>query len=219
MLILTGPQGSGNHVFARLFSMHPEVKGWEELKTTYWVKHNRDELAECWLYPQLLKKEYFDDYKYFVTDVSFPFNFDGVRYNPKIIEFATKVKGWGIDVTFGIITRDEGINRLQQDRVRSGATLEIAKNYFINNLLRNEFPIHFISLESFFSYKLEYLKYLEKLLDFPIGYNEPDILRFIEDSPNLKYIRPVDYYWLDEYNNEGVAIEDLLNSENRENDN
>ena len=28
MLIVTGPQGSGNHLFAKLFNLHPEVYGW-----------------------------------------------------------------------------------------------------------------------------------------------------------------------------------------------
>ena len=29
LLIVTGPQGSGNHLFAKIFNMHPSVKGWQ----------------------------------------------------------------------------------------------------------------------------------------------------------------------------------------------
>ena len=37
LLIVTGPQGSGNHLFARLFSLHENVIGWEKLHEKYWV--------------------------------------------------------------------------------------------------------------------------------------------------------------------------------------
>lgn len=209
MLILVGPQGSGNHIFARLFSMHPKVKGWEELKNNYWVKHQRDELAEYWIFPQLLKQSYFESHDFFVTDVSYPVNFDGMRYNPKIMEFAQRVKGWGIDIQFGVITRDEGINKLQQERIRAGATLDTAKNYIIENILNGEFPVHFLSMETFFAYKIEYLKHLEKLMKFPIGFDQSEILKFIDESPNQKYLKYVETYWLDEHSTVGKTLDDL----------
>ena len=34
MLIVTGPQGSCNHMFSKLFNWHPEVYGWDMEK--YW---------------------------------------------------------------------------------------------------------------------------------------------------------------------------------------
>lgn len=37
LLILTGPQGSGNHLMAKIFSTHPEVAGWTALSEKYWV--------------------------------------------------------------------------------------------------------------------------------------------------------------------------------------
>lgn len=215
MLILVGPQGSGNHLFARVFSLHDKVKGWDELKNQYFVKHQREPLAEYWIYPQLLKRNYFDSHDFFATDVSYPVNFDGMRYNPKVLEFARIVRDWDIDVKFGIITRDEGINKLQQKRIRSGPTIDSAKSFIVNDLLKSEFPVHFISLETFFAYKIEYLKYLEKLLDFPVDYDNPDILKFIEGSPNEKYLKYVESYWLDSHTTVGLTIEDLIEDDKK----
>lgn len=209
ILILIGPQGSGNHIFARLFSMHPQVRGWEELKTNYWVVHSREDFAEFWLYPQLLNKEFFEGSDYFVTSVSIPFNFDGVRYIPKIKEVIEKIKGWGIDISIGIITRDETINTFQQTRIRKNSTLDQAKDYITTEILPLKMPTHFLSLETFFSYKKSYVKYLGKLLDFPVDIDHPDILKFIETSPNEKYIKFVNEYWLDDNSVVGVSLDEL----------
>ena len=29
ILIITGPQGSGNHLYSKIFAMHPLVNGWK----------------------------------------------------------------------------------------------------------------------------------------------------------------------------------------------
>lgn len=204
LLIISGPQGSGNHIFARLFSMHPEVVGWEELKEKYWVQHSREAFSEYWIYPQLMTPEIFNNSQYHVTSVSFPFVYDGYIYKPKILEVANLAKSWGIDVKIAVIARDETINTVQQLRIRKKKTLDSARDYLNDVLLPSEFPIHFLSLETFFCYKINYLKYLEKILDFPIGYNDPDILKFIDDSPNSKYVTPIDQHWLDDQSVEGL---------------
>ena len=61
LLIVTGPQGSGNHLFARLFSAHPNVKGWESLHDKYWVPSDEEPFARYWVYPEELKKEFFEE--------------------------------------------------------------------------------------------------------------------------------------------------------------
>ena len=61
LLIVTGPQGSGNHLFARLFSAHPNVKGWESLHDKYWVPSDEEPFARYWVHPEELKKEFFED--------------------------------------------------------------------------------------------------------------------------------------------------------------
>jgi hypothetical protein len=207
LLIILGPQGSGNHIFARAFSMHPEVTGWEELKEKYWVKHCRESFAEYWWYPQLMTSEIFNNSQYHVASVSFPYVYDGYIIKPKILEVANLAKSWGIDVKIAVITRDETINKMQQHRIRKKITVDEAKEYIINELIPSEFPVHFLSLETFFSYKTNYLKYLEKILDFPIGHNDPNILKFIDESPNFKYITPIDRHWLDEECVEGFDFD------------
>jgi hypothetical protein len=195
LLITCGPQGSGNHIFARIFSMHPDVNGWDELTENYWVGHQREKFAMYWWYPQLMKPEVFDDGQYFITNVSYPYIFDGYVIKPKILEVANIAKSWGIDVQIAVIARDEKISRLQQERLRKKHTIDSAKDYIINTLLASDFPVNFISLETFFCYKTNYLKYLEKTLNFPIDHTSPEILKFIdEQSPNEKYIIPVDTY-------------------------
>ena len=54
LLILTGPQGSGNHLFAKLFSMSPAVEGWPMAKDE-WQGHHKEPFADCWEDPSLIK--------------------------------------------------------------------------------------------------------------------------------------------------------------------
>ena len=60
LLIVTGPQGSGNHLFARLFSLHENVIGWESLHDKYWVPSDQEPFARFWVHPEELTKEHFD---------------------------------------------------------------------------------------------------------------------------------------------------------------
>lgn len=198
LLIITGPQGSGNHIFSRLFSLHKDVGGWKELQDEYWIPSDLETFAEYWVYPEKLNEFDFSDHNYWVANVSCPFMFDGVRYVPKILEFAQECKKLGIDVTIAIIVRDQNINQLQQLRVRKEVTLPIALDYYYNNLLESEFNVHFLDHEAFFLHQSYYLKYVSKLLGFPIAWGDPDIMKFIEHDANSKYVKYVDEYWLDE---------------------
>lgn len=208
LLILLGPQGSGNHIFARIFSMHKDVFGWKSLTQTYYQKHNSEPFAEYFTYPQLLTEDVFSTHDYFVANVSVPFGFQGLLRYPKIIEVANIAKGFGIDVQFGILTRDEEILSVQEARTRKELSFVKAKQYVEEVLMPSEFPINFISLESFFSYKLTYLQYLSKLLKFPIV-TDDRALAFITDSPNKKYITPIDAHWLDAQENQPISIDKL----------
>ena len=51
LLIVTGPQGSGNHLFSRLLSLHPAVEGWTEILDQYWVPSDQEPFAEYWVTP------------------------------------------------------------------------------------------------------------------------------------------------------------------------
>ena len=82
LLIITGPQGSGNHLFSRLLSLHPDVNGWEELLDKYWVPSDQEPFADYWVDPYKLHENQFAGFDYHLANVSCPFMYDGVRYVP-----------------------------------------------------------------------------------------------------------------------------------------
>ena len=208
LLIITGPQGSGNHFFSRLLSTHSQVGGWKSLLDKYWVPSDEEPFAEFWVYPERLTEKHFNEYNYWLANVSCPFYYDGVRYIPKILEVAERAKSFGIDVQIAIITRDQNINSEQQLRVRKEITLPIAQEYYYTKLIPSEFKTHFLNTESFFLHKQYYLKWMEELLNFPIDYENPEILKFISEDPNKKYVKHVDEYWLDQTVWDGIRTMD-----------
>jgi hypothetical protein len=112
---------------------------------------------------------------------------------PKIAEMASKARDLGVNVQICVIVRDQYVNALQQQRVRKETTLPVAVDYF--DTLGD---VHYLDHEAFFLYKDRYLKWLSKILDFPIAWNNPDIMKFIEEGPNKKYVKYVEEHWLDE---------------------
>jgi hypothetical protein len=198
LLIITGPQGSGNHLFSRLLSLHPSVSGWEELKEKYWVPSDLEPFADFWINPESLTRAKFYGYKYHLANVSCPFMYDGVRYVPKILEVAEHASVLGVDVQIAIIVRDQNINAEQQRRVRGEVTTPIAQNYYYNTLLTSKFPVHFLDHEAFFLHKQHYLKWISKILDFPVELDSEKINQFIDKDANHKYIKYVEKYWLDQ---------------------
>jgi len=195
LLILTGPQGSGNHVLSRVFSWHPKVQGWKALLNKYWVPSDQEPFAEFWVYPERLTAEHFEHSEYFFANVSVPFFYDGVRQEPKIREVAERAQSFGIEVVVAIVCRDKNINAHQQQRVGGEVTLYSAINYFQTELLPN-FECHFISNETFFLWHANYLDYLAKLLRFPIALDQSQ--EMIDANPNKKYVHAVKDHWLDE---------------------
>ena len=198
LLIITGPQGSGNHLFSRLLSLHPDVNGWEELLDKYWVPSDQEPFADYWVDPNKLHADQFVGFEYHLANVSCPFMYDGVRYVPKIIEVANRASSFGIDVEIAIIVRDQNINAEQQRRVRREVTTPIAQDYYYNTLLTSSFPVHFLDHEAFFLHKEHYLKWVGKTLNFPVELDPAKINRFINDDANHKYVKYVDKYGLDE---------------------
>lgn len=198
LLIITGPQGSGNHLFSRLLSLHPDVNGWEELLDKYWVPSDQEPFADYWVDPDKLHADQFAGFRYHLANVSCPFMYDGARYVPKILEVAERASSFGIDVEIAIIVRDQNINAEQQRRVRGEVTTPIAQKYYYETLLASDFPVHFLDHEAFFLHKEHYLRWVSKTLDFPIELDPAKINRFIEKDANHKYVKYVDEYWLDQ---------------------
>ena len=186
LLIVCGPQGSGNHLFARLLSAHPNVKGWDSLKDNYWVPSDEEPFAKYWVNPDALV---FPPGKFFCANVSVPFFYDGVRQVPKIKEVARKAISLGVQPIIAVIVRDRNINELQQKRVGGEVTMDTALEYF------NDIACHFIDHEAFFLWKEKYIEYLGRLFEFPVTTEGID--NFITVDANHKYVVPIKEHWLD----------------------
>ena len=186
LLIVTGPQGSGNHLFARLLSAHPNVVGWDSLKDNYWVPSDEEPFARYWVHPEELK---FPEGEFFCANVSVPFFYDGVRQVPKIKEVAYQAIHQGVQPIIAVIVRDRNINELQQVRVGGECTMDTALEYF------KDLSCHFIDHEAFFLWKEKYIEYLGRLLEFPVTTEGID--NFISVDANHKYVFPVKEHWLD----------------------
>jgi hypothetical protein len=204
LLLLTGPQGSGNHIFSRIFSMHPDVKGWDAILDNYWVPTDEDFFAKYFVDPSQMTADIFESSDLFVTDISCPFVYDGNITIPKLQDFINKTESLDVKVIVGIIVRDEDINTEQQKRLRKGRTLDIALTEYSN--LSCE--LNYLSLESLFLHKQNYLKWVSKVIDFPLDYSNPNILKFLDTSPNKKYVKYVEEYWLDDVVKRGLTTFD-----------
>ena len=83
MLILTGPQGAGNHLWSKIFSLHPDVYGWKTLLENYWEAHRFSEpFAQHWRDHTLLKSFDWSQSEYYFTSISLPLGIIGSDVNP-----------------------------------------------------------------------------------------------------------------------------------------
>ena len=198
LLIVTGPQGSGNHFFSRVLSMHPDVEGWSELLDNYWIPSDQEPFAEFWVDPDKLTPGFFKNSNYFLANVSCPFFFNGVRHVPKILEVARRAQLFGLEVQIAIIVRDQNINQVQQLRVRREHTTPIAQDYYYNVLLKSDFPVHFLDHEAFFLHREHYIHWVGQLLGFPVVTDPEQLMKFVTEDANYKYIKHIESHWLDE---------------------
>jgi hypothetical protein len=202
LLLLTGPQGSGNHIFSRIFSANKFICGWSEILDNYWVPTDEDKFAKYFINPELLTQEVIDsfgNFEYYVTDISYPFVYNGVKHYPKINEFRSQLESLGFEVITAVIVRDQHINTLQQQRVRGEVTLPYAMEYYKDMKVDA-----FLDLEALFLHQERYVKWVANLINFPI----PDFelaFKFHTESPNLKYVSYVIKHWLDETVKKGLV--------------
>ena len=197
LIIITGPQGSGNHLFSKVFGYHPYVSGWD-FGDKYWIPSDEEPFAECWVDPSKTKSMLKGSA--IVANVSVPFVYDGVKQVPKIQEVVNEARDAGYDVKVCVVVREENINREQQRRVRKEVTMPTALQYYYNL----DVDLHFLSHESLYLYGGAYLKWLSKVLDFPIAYDDERINKTISENQNKKYVKHVDSHWLDEQVWQGI---------------
>jgi len=195
LLILTGPQGSGNHLWSKIFALHPDVYAWHALLHEYWIGHDQEPFAACWENPDLLKEFVWGECKYFVTSVSTPYMMNGERTVPNIVRFAATAMGLGIQVKIAIIGRDRNVLNCQETRVRGEPTFDIALAEY--EKLTTWSPV-FLSYELLHLYKENYLRQISKQLEFPIDFKDPVLNKILQDDTNRKYFQPVDYHPTDD---------------------
>lgn len=205
LLIITGPQGSGNHLFSRVFSWHPAVRGWTALQDRYWIPSDQEPLARYWVKPEQFDADQeFGDHQYLVANVSAPFFYDGVRQFPQIEEVIRRACAADVAVTVAIVTRDHTINSDQQQRVGGAVTLSSALDYYRELMTfcnACNVRLHFISHEALFLWRETYVEYLGTLLNTPVDL--ANCLQGLDVPPNHKYVRPVSDHWLDREIREG----------------
>ena len=185
LLILTGPQGSGNHLFAKIFSSHKSVYGWK-MKHNEWQGHHEEPFGIHWRIPYLLKivepKK-----KYYVTSISCPYFYKKKPTIPNYKKFI-KYANMSFDVQICIIGRDKNILYEQQKRVRSKHTSPVALKNFESLLKYNPY---FVSYELFHLYGLDYCKSISKLFKFPIDTKKVKELLKPKYNTNKKYITKI----------------------------
>jgi hypothetical protein len=195
MLILTGPQGSGNHLWSKIFSLHPKVQGWRALLDQYWIGHDQEPFAEYWVNPDQLKNFNWSVCDYFVTSISVPYMNNGERTVPDIVRFAACAMGAGVRVKIAIVGRDRNIVEYQQTRVRGEPTYSVALQEY--QRLSTWAPLY-LSYELLHLYGKNYLQQISHQLEFPIDFEHPELNKIIVEDTNSKYFQPVTYHTTDD---------------------
>lgn len=191
LLILTGPQGSGNHLWSKIFALHPKVFGWSALLDTYWIGHHEEPFSLCWKNPDLLHAFDWDKSNYFITSISCPYFYDKQPNIPKYFEFFNIARLY-CETTFVIIGRDKNILEKQEERVRGEKTYSKLLQEIKNIKYADKM---FISTELLYLYKQEYLETLNDF--FPTDYQNPMIDKILEIDENAKYINSIPQQPLD----------------------
>lgn len=198
LTIMTGPQGSGNHLFSKALGQNPNIWVWPTLQEKYWEGHDMEPFAEYWKYPEKLNEFDWNQSAYFITSISCPYFDDGVETIPVYHEFI-KEAGQYADIQLLIIGRDQNILEYQQKRVRGKHTT----SYFLDQLpeLVHNYNTIFASQELLYLYKLTYLQWLEKelgLCPWEITHHSDKLDEILKTDSNRKYVQEVDSNWLDE---------------------
>lgn len=197
MIVLFGPQGSGNHLFGKILSLHQDVHGWKDALTPdgYFIPHYNEPFNWYWNNIDKIDLTIMNGKQYAVTSISNPYIERWVPKVPPIYDFIEKVQSIGISVQPVVIGRDQNILTHQQTRVRGGPTWGN-----MPQLLRwMDPPPFFVSQELLYLYRRQYMKSLSSWLDFPIAWEHPLVDEILKEDANAKYIHAADPYWLDDH--------------------
>lgn len=201
MLLVVGPQGAGNHLWSKIFSLHKDVYGWKSLLENYWEPHRfKEPFAECWKNPKLLEEFDWTISDNFFTSISVPLGIhdsdENPIYTPVIKNFTEKLDELGIEYQVAVIGRDQTILKYQQTRIRTKPTYQM----FLDQLTDISNPI-FLSYELLYFYKAVYLQSLNTII--PVNTNNEKLDEILGNDANVKYIHSINYNELDSGNKTG----------------
>ena len=188
LTIMTGPQGSGNHLFSKALGQNKNIFAWPSLQKKYWEGHDLEPFADYWKNPKKLNEFDWKQSFHFVTSISCPYFDDGAETIPSYEKFTKEASKYA-EVQFVIIGRDSNIIKLQQQRVRGKHTTSFFIKQ-INSIISNHKTI-FASQELLYLYKLNYLNWLEKeigLLPVETTIDDTKLLKILSTDANAKYI-------------------------------
>lgn len=187
LLVLLGPQGSGNHMFSKLFSLHRDVFGWKKLNEQYWLRHEFEPFNKAWRDPR--HWEDIDIFQSFaVTSCSVPCVVNGQHEVPDITGFLTAAHAKHWQPIVAVIGRDCNILQYQQQRVRG----EVTVSKFMQQLdsVMDSWPVTFISHELAVLYGSRYLRELGERIEFPVAWDHPRVQEILAVNANANYIKP-----------------------------
>lgn len=185
---MTGPQGSGNHLFSKALGLNPNLWVWPSLQEKYWEGHDMEPFAEYWKHPQKLNEFDWTQSKHFITSVSCPYFDNGVETIPDYHEFVKFAQEYA-NIKFLVIGRDQNILEHQQIRVRGRHTTPL----FLEQLddIVCHYDIVFASQEMLYLYGIDYLQQIE----FNLGLTRQEISNsknalsvVLQKDANAKYI-------------------------------
>jgi hypothetical protein len=197
MLILVGPQGSGNHLFAKIFSLHPDVHGWAEALTPegYFVPHCKEPFNPYWNDVSLISNEVMGGKCYALTSISIPYIEQWRPRIPPVPEFVERLQSVGVETQVIVIGRDRTILTHQQVRLRGGPTWGVMPQL----LQWLDPPPFYVSQELLYLYRRQYIRSLGHWLAFPTAWDDPRVDEILKEDANEKYIHPAGSWWLDEH--------------------
>ena len=207
ILVITGPQGTGNHVFSKVLSMHKDVYGWDQLLREYWVNHDAAPFKDIWREPEKIDSYFWKEPNY-VLSVSGPYveNIDGVRHTiyPNYKEVLKRLSKKG-NLMVGIIGRDQNITAQNQVRKRG---VESFHNFLnkIEDLV--EYNHTFLSVELLYMFRHQYVKHLNTVLNIPVDSTDERLHYILNKDPNAKYVHYVEHSWLDKRRNDVGSMVD-----------
>ena len=203
ILVISGPQGTGNHVFSKVLSMHSNVHGWDQLLREYWINHDNAPFKDIWNTPENIDNYDWTEHENYVLSVSGPYvdkDAMGVRHTkyPNYKEVLRRLNEKG-NLQVGIIGRDQNITAQNQLRKRG---VESLHNYLnkIEDIM--EYRHTFLSVELLYMFRHQYVKSLDSVLDIPVDYTNERLHYILNKDPNAKYVHYVENSWLDRRRND-----------------